>query len=226
MGLLCFSGTTGFGYEKGEAAKSSTAATNPYRLSSRLASGMNGLTFWSGISFDSPAGRFFGAIADREFIIIGLQYGKIIAANRFVALEYTCDFIPVAMVTKNPRNEIVTFRTPNGDSFSVARIRRTSVYGVGLAPVGWRFYAWQSKPVRLFLSVSAGFLTFLDEVPLPDARKFNFTFDFGGGVQLLSRSRWAVTLGYKLHHLSNANTAPVNPGLDANIFYLGISSFR
>lgn len=187
---------------------------------------MNGLTLWSGVSFDSPAGQFLGAIPNREFIIIGLQYGRIIAANRFLALEYTCDVIPVAVVTKNPRNEIVTFRAPNGDTFTVARIRLTSVYGVGLAPVGWRLYIWQSKPMRLFLSASAGVLSFLDDVPLPGARKFNFTFDFGGGVQLLSRSHWTVTLGYKLHHLSNANTAPVNPGLDANIFYLGISSFR
>jgi hypothetical protein len=34
------------------------------------------------------------------------------------------------------------------------------------------------------------------------------------------RDAW-VQLGYKYHHLSNAYTAALNPGLDANVFYAG-----
>ncbi len=28
-------------------------------------------------------------------------------------------------------------------------------------------------------------------------------------------------VGYKFHHLSNGGTGTFNPGLDANVFYLG-----
>jgi hypothetical protein len=183
---------------------------------------MSEWSVWSGVSFDSPAGSYLGATAGREFFLAAVQYGRTVAANRRVALEYTLDFIPVAVVTKNP--------TPEFDSGPHANrgneVQVSSVYGFGFSPVGLKFYFVQSQRSRLFLSASAGFLSFKEEVPLPEARKFNFAFDFGGGIQLLASARWGLTLGYRLHHLSNANTADANPGLDASIFYLGISSFR
>ncbi len=198
-------------------------ASRANSLRNFLHTGMNEWSFWSGFSFDSPAGSYIGLTEGREFFLAALQFGRTVAANRHVALEYTLDFIPVAVVTKNPK--------PNFDSAPDANnrggeVQVSSVYGFGFSPVGLKFYFVQSQRSRLFLSASAGFLSFKEDVPLPEARKFNFAFDFGGGIQLLASARWGLTLGYRLHHLSNANTADANPGLDANIFYLGISSFR
>lgn len=155
---------------------------------------------------------------------MAIQYGRTIASNDRVTLEYTIDFFPTAVVTKNPKIENIGRRF--GDRGASVLVKEESVYGLGMSPVGLKFYFLQDRYSRFFFSASAGFLTFKETVPLPDARKFNFTFDFGGGIQIMAGSHWGLTLGYRLHHLSNANTANANPGLDANIFYLGISSFR
>jgi hypothetical protein len=42
-------------------------------------------------------------------------------------------------------------------------------------------------------------------------------------VQFFTASRRSFTIGYKYHHLSNAETGTINPGIDSNIIYLGFS---
>ena len=188
---------------------------------SRFHRGLTELSIWSGYSFASMSGKFLAITPGRQFAIVGLQYGRILAAGDNVALAYTFDVIPMAMVTNNPQTEVT------GDGiFSTEQVRTTSVYGFGLAPLGLKFYFLQTRRLKFFANTSGGFLTFLNEVPVENARKFNFTFDFGLGMQITTGSRWALTLGYKLHHLSNAETAHSNPGLDSSVFYLGVSSFR
>ena len=187
----------------------------------RLYKGLGELSIWSGYSFSSISGKFLALTPNRQFAVVGLGYGRILAAGNNVALAYTFDVIPVAVVTNNPRTEII------GEGvFSTEYVRRTSVYGFGFAPIGLKFYFLQAKRVKFFASSTAGFLTFLNEVPVERARKFNFTFDFGLGMQITTGSRSALTLGFKLHHLSNAQTAEDNPGLDSGVFYFGVSSFR
>jgi hypothetical protein len=192
-----------------------------------LNKGMNQLSVWGGISFDSPAGNFLGLVEDRQFFIVGLRYGRIVAAGRGIALAYVFDVIPIAVVSNNPKivNGHRIVRDDRTVDFHQALIREP-VYGAGLSPIGLQIYFFREKRVKLFANGSTGFLTFFREVPLPDARKFNYTFEFGGGVQVVTWSRWTVSLGYKFHHLSNANTAAANPGLDANIFYMGLSIFN
>ena len=56
--------------------------------------------------------------------------------------------------------------------------------------------------------------------------KFNYTWDFGIGVQLFVRDDQALTLGYDWKHISNAYSGRTNPGFDANILYVGYSFFR
>ncbi|NIR47000.1 acyloxyacyl hydrolase [candidate division KSB1 bacterium] len=163
------------------------------------------VSVWSGVSPDSPDGGFLGKTKDKMFVILGVRYGKVVAAGRRMALEYTFDAFPVAEV--------------------IDRNSKDSVYGFGLSPVGLKWYVLQVSRFKLFTNGSGGFLTFVEDVPDPDARKFNFTFEFGGGIEVFTNSRVGIALGYRYHHLSNANTEKVNPGLDANIFYIGISRF-
>ena len=188
---------------------------------SRFHRGLTELSIWSGYSFASMSGKFLAITPGRQFAIVGLQYGRILAAGDKVASAYTFDVIPMAMVTNNPQTEVI------GEGiFSTEQVRTTSVYGFGLAPIGLKFYFLQARRLKFFANTSGGILTFLNEVPVENARKFNFTFDFGLGMQITTDSHWALTLGYKLHHLSNAETAHSNPGLDSSVFYLGVSSFR
>ena len=77
-----------------------------------------------------------------------------------------------------------------------------------------------------FVSGSAGFLYFSKAMPVPGAARFNFTYDFGGGVQIVRNSDHAVTIGYKYQHISNGYGSPINPGVDVQMLYGGFSIFK
>jgi len=54
----------------------------------------------------------------------------------------------------------------------------------------------------------------------------NFTFSWGGGVQIFTSESRSVTIGYRFHHISNANASAINPGIDSNFIYAGYSFHR
>jgi opacity protein-like surface antigen len=56
--------------------------------------------------------------------------------------------------------------------------------------------------------------------PIPDesAGSFNFTFDFGAGVEFWRSASKSVRIDYRYHHISNHYTAPDNPGIDNGLF--------
>ena len=177
----------------------------------------NEFGFWGGGSFDSPT--VIGTAEERKFFITGLRYGRVFAASKRVAYEYTFDLIPAAVVFQ-----------PQGSRFTRSGLDRTgaAIYGVGLAPAGLKAYFGRRNRVRPFVDGSGGFLYFQEPVPLniPRATKFNWAFDFGGGIQIAAGGRRAITVGYKLHHISNGGRSEVNPGVDANLFYAGFSIFK
>jgi opacity protein-like surface antigen len=53
--------------------------------------------------------------------------------------------------------------------------------------------------------------------------QFNFGVGWGAGVQIWHRENQSVSIGYKFHHISNANSADRNPGADSNLLYAGYS---
>lgn len=179
-----------------------------------LEKGMNEYGIWGGGSFDSPT--VIGTAEDRKFLTAGFRYGRILGGSRNIAYEYTVDAVPMAVV----------FQPEFARAFN--RNTARSTYGAGISPIGFKANFNRRGRVKPFASTSGGFLYFQRPVPddIPLATKFNFTFEFSGGVQIFTRSRRAVTLGYKFQHISNAGRSEVNPGLDANVFYAGFSLFK
>lgn len=194
-----------------------SAMAFPARAQEAIEEDTNEFSVWGGGSFDSPT--IIGTAEDRKFFITGLRYGRVLATSPQVAFQYTFDAIPAAVVFQ-----------PQGSRFTDAGVDRgkASIYGAGLAPVGFKVYFRRQRRVKPFVDTSGGFLYFREPVPLniPGATKFNWTFDFGGGIQISTGERRAITLGYKFHHLSNGGRSEVNPGLDANLFYVGLSIFK
>lgn len=184
-----------------------------------LKRGVNEFGIFSGTSLNTPT--IIGTVEDSRLTLVGLRYGRILGTIKRVAFEYTVDVIPVAVVSQ-PR--FVAIPTAPG-TFSIQK-EHQSVYGVGIAPVGFKFNFRRDKRVQPFSSTSGGFLYFTKQVPAPGSSQFNFTFNFSGGVQILTSSRKAITLGYEFRHISNGGTAQFNPGLDANIIYAEFSIFR
>lgn len=179
----------------------------------------NEFGIWGGISFDAPT--WIGKTRDARFGNIGLRYGRVLAANESLAFSWTIDAVPVAVLSVN-RFTIV----PTGSgSFTVQRTREHT-YGAGLSPIGLKLNFRRSQMVQPFASGSGGFLYFSKDVPVPGAKRFNFTFDFGGGVQIVRNSGRAITIGYKYQHISNGDRSPINPGGDVQMIYGGFSIFK
>jgi hypothetical protein len=173
---------------------------------------------WGGISFNSPT--LIGKTPDARFGNIGLRYGRVLAASKTVAFEWTIDVIPVAILSNNRFNIV-----PSGSGFILAQTRK-SVYAWGAAPIGLKFNFRRNRRVEPFAQATGGFLYFNEQVPVAGAARFNFTFDFSGGIQIVNPKRRAFTIGYKYQHISNGYRANFNPGVDVQMIFAGFSVFK
>ena len=103
---------------------------------------------------------------------------------------------------------------------------RAYANGVGGSPIGAQVNFVHFHRVEPFLTSGGGFLYFNHRM-FGTTQQFNFTAQLGGGVQLFTSSRrTAIDLGYKYHHISNANLGNQNPGLDSHMLFVGLSLFR
>ena len=182
-------------------------ADAPASASYVLARGTNEFGLWAGGSPDSS--EWIGAAEDRNLFLLGLRYGRVLAAWDSLSLEYTLDVFPVALVFE-----------PDD-----ARRGSSTIYGAGLSPLGFKLNFGQQSRIKPFVALSFGFLYFEKETPVRNSTHFNFATEIGLGVQFFVAPRHAVTLGYKLHHISNAGIGDRNPGLDSHLFYAGYSFF-
>jgi hypothetical protein len=185
----------------------SSAQSPRARTNYALAEGTNEFGFWAGGSPDSS--RWIANTEDRQLLVAALRYGRVIKAWESLSLEYTLDIFPAAV-----------FFEPGW-----VRRGRSTIYGAGVSPLGLKLNFGQESWIKPFLAASVGFLYFQEDVPVPHSSRFNFTPELGLGVQLFVNPKWAVNLGYKLHHMSNANTGRSNPGVDSHVFYAGLSFF-
>ena len=174
---------------------------------------------WGGMSFNSTT--LIGKTPDARFGNIGLRYGRVLKTSKTVAFEWTIDVVPAAVLS-NPRPEV----TSSGPEFTITSLVRESVYGFGAAPIGWKFNFRRNRRVQPFGQATGGFLYFSRQAPVDDSSRFNFTFDFSGGVQIVNSNRRSFTIGYKYQHISNGFTATNNPGVDVQMVFAGFSIFK
>lgn len=175
----------------------------------------------AGMSWYSPRSTRLGSISDRRVYLAGLRgEGVFLRAGAF-ALAWAPE-IPIAVVARTrgdiercTRNDnMITFRCEYDTSAGVS-------VGAGLSPVGMKLYWNRGGHVRVYGSGNGGAMLFTSDVPVHNSRRANFTFEVGGGIEVVRRDGGGVSLGYKFHHLSNGGTERLNPGLDSNVLYLG-----
>jgi hypothetical protein len=164
---------------------------------------------WGGGSWDSPT--FIGKARDARLALLGLRYARVLARGDNLSLKYTLDAVPWAVLSY--------------ESEEPGAVRRR-ITGAGLSPVGFQLNFRRRERVQPFAQASGGFLYFGERVPEAGGAQFNFTADFGGGLQVKTAARRAWTFGYRYQHISNGYRAEANPGFDANVFYVGYSIFR
>lgn len=164
-------------------------------------------TAWFAASFDN--GHLFSSTSGGRNYQLEGRYERLFYWSAPFAVRWVFDVVPVALV---------------GDPLS-SSAHRVYSYGVGGSPVGAQVNFVHYHHFEPFLTAGGGFLYF--NHPVLEATQFNFTAQFGGGVQLFTSSRrTAIDLGYKYHHISNANLGNQNPGMDSEMFFIGVSLFR
>jgi hypothetical protein len=206
------------------AASASSSASAPEAATDApfmLKKGDNEFGFWAGGAFGATTA--FGGLtdaeaSDRKFFMAAFRYGRTLAANDSMALQYTFDAIPIAVATGNIAQ--VTTVGP------VTTFRRDTAYGGGLTPLGLQLDFANSSKVHPFIHVNGGGLIFNQSVPLPDAGRFAFVGEAGTGLRIFTSERRAVTLGVKFHHISNGDRSGSNRGLNQFVFYGGFSIFK
>ena len=199
----------------------STIPQHPGDAPYTLKKGDNEWGFWGGGSF--AATTMFGGLhedeaRDRKFFIAAFRYGRTLAANDTVALQYTFDAIPLAVATGNIL-EATTVGT-------VTTFRRGTAYGGGLTPLGLQLDFANGARVHPFIHVNGGGLIFNQSVPLPDAGRFAFVGEAGGGLRIFTSERRAATIGLRFHHISNGDISGSNRGLNQFVIYAGFSVFK
>jgi hypothetical protein len=170
------------------------------------------------MSYDSPTDLLLGTTPGRDFHEVAFRISWRLVDIHRVRVDYTLDLIPLAVLTRNPTTTLSVI-----EAFPRRSLQTETRYGIGAAPIGLRLGVQPTNRLFVFGSGSLGVLFFEGAVPTAGASSFNYTFDFGGGVEILFTERLSITGGYKLHHLSNGNLALENPGVDSNIYYFGVN---
>jgi len=191
---------------------------NPFQLTR----GDNEFGFWGG--FSPKATTMFEGLRedeaeDRKFFLAAFRYGRTLAANNSLALQYTIDAVPVAVATG-----VIVSRTtsPTG----VETFQRETAYGAGVTPIGFQLDFANGSKIHPFAHVNGGFLYFNKEVPIEDSGHFAFVGEAGGGVRIFTSERRAVNIGVRFHHISNGDTSGSNRGLNQFVIYAGFSVFK
>lgn len=165
-------------------------------------------TYWFGGGFEN-AHAFSSTVGARNYQLES-RYERLIYSSGPFAVRWVFDAVPVALV---------------GDRYTRTGQRAYS-YGIGGSPIGAQVNFVHFRRVEPFLTSGGGFLYFNHRM-FGTTQQFNFTAQLGGGVQLFtSNRRTAIDLGYKYHHISNANLGNQNPGLDSHMLFIGLSLFR
>lgn len=168
----------------------------------------NEFTVWFGKQF--APGHTFNEETDGALYQIEGRYTRMVFARRLVAVRYVAEVDPWTVV-RDPH-------TANG--------RPAYAHGAGGSPIGAQVNFLHYRHVQPFVTSGGGFLYF-DRRMFGTAQQFNFTAQFGGGLQVFSPGRrTALDVGYKYHHISNANLDRTNPGMASHMFFVGVSFYR
>jgi Lipid A 3-O-deacylase (PagL) len=170
-----------------------------------------------GAARHSLVGTHFGVIPDRDHFFLGIDVTFNVVRRARWAFGFAPEVLPLVIVSNNP-----TYRTISaGRDRFIVEDGRGPVTGFGVSPIALQGQVKVTSRLRLYAAGAMGAVWFTRDVPVIDSRAFNYTFEWGGGLRWQVRHREALRFGCKFHHLSNAYSAPQNPGLDAAVLLIG-----
>jgi len=139
------------------------------------------------------------------------------------SFAYAAEVVPLLVISNNPTYNTETSELYGQPTQTKQETGRAPVAGFALSPIGFETQIGLTSHWRVYGGGATGVAWFTRDVPVPDARAFNYTFEFGAGAQWRCRPNLFLRVGYKFHHLSNAGTGALNPGLNGNVVVIGIA---
>lgn len=179
---------------------------------------------WAGYGNNSTLQISLGDIAGVDVAFTSIGFSRHLAGGSRFELRQTVELLPAVFVSSLSWDRVETdcptgkhCRLPSGFGSTGA------VYGFGLSPVGLETRWALASAAHIFAGARGGATWFGREVPLEGGGRLHYFAGLGAGVRVrLGRAGW-LRVGYEAHHLSNANTAPENPGMDWHIWNVGLS---
>jgi len=167
------------------------------------------------------SGAHFAEIRERNMFATTVRAEWVLENAGPLAMSTTMELIPLAAVSRRNGPLRDCWTEPNGRSrCQVAESEAT--LGSGLIPFGLKLYALNGSRARLFANGAAGIMLFSRDMPVAGSRRMNFSVEYGAGAEVAAVRGGVIVMGWMFQHMSNAYTAPENPGLDVNLFYLGL----
>ena len=166
--------------------------------------------FFAGYSPTSAT--LIGTTTDRRFVVAGFSYSYRCWLWPSVSIAYSGELMPAAVLLQ-PGQYLPQF------------VPSHAVYGFAITPLGFTADFGRSRGVYPYIETNEGIIASSEPIPInvSGATGLNFLIDLGGGIRIKMGERHAISLGYKLLHISNGFTSAVNPGVDNNVFYAGFS---
>ena len=109
----------------------------------------------------------------------------------------------------------INYHYPKRDAGS----RRDIVTGIGFSPIGFEIQQKLKNKLELLLSTTGGFILTDKKFPTDKGRRLNYAFAISPGLIFIMDKTLSILLGYKFHHISNAQTGSENPGIDSNFIF-------
>jgi len=170
---------------------------------------------------NSPGSGDWGGVPDRDHLFFGVRGTAPVFRWRALTLAYAAELTPMLIISDNPEYRMGIVTRGGVTYLTEVENGTAPVYGAGFSPLGLETRVRVAPRAQVFGAVAMGLIWFTRDVPVANSRSVNITAEMGFGLLWEYRDGRRMRFGYKFHHLSNSWTAEENPGLNANVFYVG-----
>jgi hypothetical protein len=109
---------------------------------------------------------------------------------------------------------------PISQTIAITCNRRQWTFGEAFSPFGFKWNFLPRHRLQPVVTALAGYMFSTRPIPEADAGSANFTFQFGAGLEFYRSATRSIRAEYRLHHISNADSADENPGIDNQLIQI------
>jgi hypothetical protein len=151
----------------------------------------------------------------------------LVSDRKYARFEYFVAAQPVVTVGGNVRYHIGPCLRGDcsGRGADVYEQRYTS-FGAGVTPIGLRLITQLPLSAKFSLSAAGGAVLLNKAIPYAQAKRANFQVTARPAIGFPISRHGTFWAGYELFHMSNGNTSPINPGINAGLVMFGFQRER